>query len=83
MSSNILDRIDRLTNSEIRAIFNDLNDCKSYERVMGGFTIDHMTQAEIRTLFARNEFPISKGEVYPACVEITRRARILKEHATN
>lgn len=79
--SNILDRIDRLTSFELRNLFADLGECASYERVMSGYPIDHMTQAEIRTLFARHEFPVSEEEVCSACLEITRRAGELKEHA--
>lgn len=77
--SNILDRIDRLTTYEIRSLFADLNDLESYERVMSGYPIDHVTQAEIRTLFARHEFPISEEEVRPACQRITERARQLED----
>lgn len=75
--SNLLKRIDRLTPYEIRDLFINLQECPSYERVMSGYDIDHVTQAEIRTLFARQEFPISEEEVRLACQRITERARQL------
>lgn len=71
--SNILDRIDRLTTYEVHAIAADLKECPSLERIMSGHPIDHTTQAEIRTLFADHEFPISEEEVPVACQTIIDR----------
>ena len=72
--SNILDRIDRLTPSEIRSIATDLKECEGFERIMSGYEIRHVDQAEIRTLFAKHEFPISEEEVPVACQVITEHA---------
>ena len=78
--SDIIKRINHLTSYEIRSLIADLKECESYERILNGCNIDHMTQAEIRTLFARHECPISEAEVRPACTEIARRAQDLKNH---
>lgn len=77
--SSIRNRIDSLTSFEIRNLIEDLSDLESYKRVIGGHPIDHVTQAEIRTLFARHDFPISKEEVRPACQRIAECAHELEE----
>ena len=70
--SNILDRIDRLTPYEVKNLAAELKECKGYERVMSGCEIRHVDQAEIRTAFARHEFPISEEEVPIACQTIEK-----------
>lgn len=75
---NAADRVYMLSPYEIHAIASELKECKCFGNLIeylkdDSKPLEHVDQAEIRTMFAHHELPISTEEIKPACTAILDR----------